>query len=395
MLPHLLLAATLTAFLPAAFASNACTDACLRLVQEGYAFAAKGQYREARDRFDAARVAAPQAALPMAAAAGLFQDLSTRVAPDQAAQLRDTARGLANRALQLDADDALAHEALRKLDADGPSPLRAANPAAAKVFREAEVLFSERRLDAALAKYQEAMALDPHYSMSWVGAGDCYFLRKQWSEAEAHFRRAADIEPRNSQAWRFLADALVQQDKRQAAEQALLSAIAADPSQFPNWIKLGSLRSAAGLPLKPLRFRRGFTLATGADGKPEVRIEEDLVEQAAPPDMAFRLLLATGEVEARKSNQDKDTGKRHGAFDIELAAWQSALRGIESAYAASGEGLADPALRQMQAFAKDGQLETALLVLLYRQSYRPALEAWLAREPGGLKTFIDRYSLRP
>jgi hypothetical protein len=45
--------------------------------------------------------------------------------------------------------------------------------------------------------------------------------------------------------------------------------------------------------------------------------------------------------------------------------------------------------------ARDGQLEPAILILMFRQSYRPALEAWGAAHPRGVKEFIDRYGLRP
>lgn len=391
MLRPLLLAAACAAILPPAAASNPCDGACRERIREGHAFAAKGQYQEAFGSFEAARLAKPLASPPLAAGALLWQDLSTRVAPDQVAELRGKARAAAHRALALDADDPLAQETLRLLDEDAPSPLRRPNPAAAKVLEEAEVHFTHRRFADALKKYQEAMVLDPQFSLPWVGAGDCYFLQEQWSEAEQYFRRATEIEPRNSQAWRFLSDALVQQNKRKEGEQALQSAIAADPSQLPNWSKLAMLRAAAGLPLKPLRLRRGVSLSRGADGKDQIAIEEDLAQQSTSPDLAFRVALALGEVEARSTDKDRS----RAPFDIELAAWRYALRVIEQANAASGESLRDPALRQMQAFAKDGQLEPALLMLTYRQSYRPALEAWLARDPRGLKEFIDRYGVRP
>jgi len=61
----------------------------------------------------------------------------------------------------------------------------------------------------------------------------------------------------------------------------------------------------------------------------------------------------------------------------------------------AGKDPSDPALLRMQVFARDGQLEPAILLLLFRQAYRPSLEAWLAAHPGGVKTFIDRYGLQP
>ena len=57
--------------------------------------------------------------------------------------------------------------------------------------------------------------------------------------------------------------------------------------------------------------------------------------------------------------------------------------------------MSDPALLAMQGLARDGQLEPAIFVLLYKESYRPEYERWLAAHPGGVKAFIDRYGLRP
>jgi tetratricopeptide (TPR) repeat protein len=390
MRTHLLLSLILATALPA-FAADRCNDLCLKHFHEGQALAAKGKVKEAFDSFEAARAASPQASLPWSAAASLFQTLSEGAAPDDVEKLRKEARSAANRALALNPDDPLAQEALRHLDADAPSPLRMRNPAAAKVLDEAEVFFTERRLPEALAKYREAMVLDPQISMPWVGAGDCYFLQKQWKQAEEMFRRATEIEPRNSQAWRFLADALVQQDKRGEGERALLSAIAADPAQLPNWGKLAQLRADAGLPLKPLKLYRGVHVVLDKDGKYEVQMEQQVADRSGTPDSSFRLALALAETSARI----EDKTRSRTPFDIELEAWRGAFRIIDEANAASGESLTDPALRQMQQFAKDGQLEAAILMLLYRQSYRPALDAWLAREPGGVKQFTDRYGIRP
>jgi tetratricopeptide (TPR) repeat protein len=206
-----------------------CNHLCMKRVQDSHALAAKGQYREALDLLESARKDAPQASAPLSTTAFMLRDLSTRVAPEQVQELRKNARGLARRALELDPDDALAQEALRYLDNEGLSALRQLSPAATKAWEEAERLFTDRRYTEALAKFREATTLDPASSLPLVGAGDCYFAQQQWGEAERLFRAAVEREPRNAQAWRFLSDALAQQDKWKAAEAALLSGIAADP----------------------------------------------------------------------------------------------------------------------------------------------------------------------
>jgi tetratricopeptide (TPR) repeat protein len=378
---------------PAAFAADyaslGCNDACQRMIVEAQALEGQGKYQAALEKYRAAQKAEPQASLPVSMEAGLVQQLSAKVAPDKAAQWREAARGLANRALALKPDDPIARETLRRLDDDGPSPLHVANPEAAALMAEAEAQFAQRHFREALEKYQAAMKADPQYSGAWIGAADCYFMQKDWPQAETLFRRAAAIEPHNSQAWRYLADTLFNQGKFDAAEAALMSAIVADPSQHPNWIKLASVRAQQGLPLKQLGLKRGVRVVPKDDGKYEVNIDEPADKKADMPDVGVRLMLGAVEANMRKAN------KGATPYEIELEAWRQAMQVADELKTNTGKDLGDPALRQIQALARAGQLEPAILILMFRQAYRPALDAWVAAHPGGVKAFIDRFGLRP
>jgi tetratricopeptide (TPR) repeat protein len=376
---------------PTVSAQDLCGDACRRMLNAAHALEGQGKYQEALEQYRAAEKAEPLASLPFASEAGLILHLSAHVKPDQTEAWRAAARAKANQALKLWANDPVAQEVLRQMDDDGPSPLHQPNPDAARLSAEAEVQFAQQHYEQALPKYQAAAQADPRYSAALVGAGDCYFAQKDWARAETLFRRATEIEPLNSQAWRYLADTLVIQDQRAAAEAALLSAIAADPSQGPNWGKLASLRAHAGKPLRPLAFKRGVHLTQDADGKFKVAIDESVASKTAAPDLAVRMMLGAGEANIRKA----DTARAKSPYEIELETWRLALKVADELKANSGKALSDPALLRIQALARDGQLEPAILILMFRQSYRPALEAWLAAHPDGVKAFVERYSLAP
>jgi tetratricopeptide (TPR) repeat protein len=374
---------------PAAVAGVTCGEPCQRMMQEAQALEGQGKYQEALDKYKAAQKADPQASLPIAMEASLLLRLADGVPAEKTAQWRDAARATANRALAVASDDPVAHETLRMLDADAPSPLHAANPEAAAFVGEAESQFAQRHYAEALKKYEAAMKADPQLSYAWVGAGDCYFAQHDWQRAEAMFRRATEIEPRNSQAWRYLADTLFNLGKLDAVEPVLLSAIVADPSQRPNWIKLAWVRRQQSLPMKALALRRGVQVKANADGKYTVNIDETDLKHAETPDSAVRLMLGIGEVNMRQAN------KAATPYEIELEAWRGAMKVADELKASTGKGLSDPALLQIQALARDGQLEPAILLLMFRQSYRPALDAWLAAHPRGAREFIDRYGLSP
>lgn len=368
----------------------ACGGACARLLDEGMALSAQGKLADALAKFKEASAAAPTASPPLSAAAHVYTMALPKVKPEQVDVIRKQAEGLARAALKLAPGDPVAQEVLRTLADATPSPLHRANAAAETVLLEAELLFSRRQYPQALEKYEQAMRLDPQHAGAWVGAGDCWFMQQQWDKAEAMFRRATAIEPRNGQAWRFLADALFHQRRIADAEAALLSGIAADPSQLPSWTKLASVRSQAGLPLKPLGLRRP-AVRIGADGKAVIEIDEALQKTDTTFDGAMRLGLAAGEATARTAT----AGPRQSPFEIELAAWKLAFTAADEMSEKSGEKPTDPALLAMQRMQRDGQLEPAVFVLLYREAYRPEYERWLAAHPGGVKAFIDRYGLRP
>lgn len=374
----------------AAPAATACDAACQAMVREAGVLQAQGKYEPALAKLQAAASAAPQASLPLGATAYVLYQAAA-VNPAQAGALRDRARVQAQAALRLNGDDPLAQETLRMLDAVGPSPLHAPNPAAAKSLADGEALFTQGRYDDALARYQEAMRLDPQASAAWVAAGDCWFMRKDWAQAAALFRKATEIEPRNAQAWRFLSDALMAQGDRGGAERALESGIAADPAQLPDWSKLAQLRQQEGKPLKPLHLQRGTRVSTDADGKVKLEVDADLQKRSTVADNGMR--LAVGVMEAKACTAD--TQHKRSAYDIEMEAWRGALQSIDEITAKGGEAPSDPALVQMRTFARDGQLEPAVLLLLYRESYRPALEAWVGAHPDGVRTFIERYGMRP
>jgi len=375
---------------PSAHADIGCGQPCRGLVLEAQALEGSARYQEALTKYKAAEQADPTASIPLSLAAGLVLKLSTVAPQDKAPQLRDMARALAERAMLLATDDPVAQEVLRMLDDPAPPPLHQPNARAAKLMAEGEAAFARQDIKVALSKYEATMLADPQYSSAWVAAGNCRYAQRDWKGAEALFRQATLIEPHNAQAWRYLSDALFYQDKRGAAEAMLYKAIEADPSQRPNWSKLARYRAGAGLPLKALGLRRGVRVAENADGKYVISLDSQ-TEAEKTPDHAFRLALGMTEVALR--TQDKD--KRKSAFEIELEAWRLALKIADEAEANSGAGILDPGLLQVRALAREGQLEPAILLLMFRQAYRPALQAWMAANPGGVKYFIDRYGVMP
>ncbi|MYM22953.1 tetratricopeptide repeat protein [Duganella sp. FT135W] len=365
---------------------NAEADA---LIQQGHHFQAQGKYKEAFEKFSAASQADPASSLPVSSIAGMLLRMSQQAQGDDAAKLRQQSEGLARQALQKHAGDVVAMEVLRELSDDKPLPLHEPTPEAAAALHEGELLFTQRKLDEALAHYERAAALDPKYSVAWIYAGDCFYFQKKYAEAEQRFRKGVEAEPLNSQGWRFLADALVSQDKPGPAEGALMNGIAAQPSQMPNWVKLNQLRTNSGFPLTPLNLvRKAKGELDPVTRQLNITMDPSLnsPDGSKQPDGAIWLLLAT---------QQALADKKAAPFAQELAAWRTAMKAVDEVSAKSGGALQDPALKTLHMLAKADQLEPALLLLQYKESWRAEFEAWKKAHPEGVRTFIDAYQLRP
>jgi len=379
-----------------AFAAILPNEAAQPLVQEGSVLAAQGKYQEALNKFSAAAKADPTASTPLSRIAHLLWSASISASGDNAAKLRQQAEGAARQALTLEPQDPLAQEVLRGLSDDRVASLRQPSADTLKLVQEGEVLFEGRKLDEARAKYQQAAKMDPQYSPALIFIGDIYYVQENMPEAEAWFRKAAELEPLNGQAWRFLSDALAKQGKHAAAEAALLSGIAAQPSQRPNWDKLAALRAANGYPLTSLQMKRKASAVMDPEtGKFTINLDRAFSGPADQKgiDGAVWLMLAATESNLRGKNRaDKVADK---PFAIELASWEGAMKVADELAAKGNPEVTDPNLKTMRMLAKAGQLETALMLLQYKESWRPEFEAWKREHPDGIRKFVDAYGLRP
>ncbi|NVM76790.1 tetratricopeptide (TPR) repeat protein [Duganella sp. SG902] len=360
------------------------------LIHQGHALQTQGKYKEAFEKFSAAAQADPQASLPLSSIAGMLLSMAKQTQEAGALKLRQQAEDMARQALQKHANDPVAMEVLRELADDRPLPLHQPTPEAAAALHEGELLFTQRKLDEALAHYERAAALDPNYSQAWIYAGDCYYFQKKFAEAEQRFRKGVEVEPLNSQGWRFLADALAAQGKPGPAEGALMGGIAAQPSQMPNWVKLNQLRTNSGFPLTPLNLvRKAKGQLDPATRTLNLTVDPSLkgADPARQPDAGLWLALATQQAIEGKAGASP--------FAIELAAWRKALQVADELSAQGGGELQDPALKTMRRLAQADQLEPALLLLQYKESWRAEFEAWKSAHPDGVRKFIDAYQLRP
>lgn len=367
-----------------------------KLVAEGHALQASGQYKEALEKFEAARKLSPDAASPLSSAALLLQNLASGMAADAGAKARQQADGLARAALKLAANDPMAAEVLRMQSDPTPVPAYKPTDAAAQAYAEGEVLFHQGQYEAARQKYRAAQRADPKFSNAWLMEGDTYFVEKNWPAAEMLFQRAAAIDPQNAQAWRFQADALMRLGSRAGAETAALNAVAAQPGQQPSWERLAMISELSKQPYTRLRLeRKAFVSVDPKTGKSAVQMDAEFkgAKPEANTDYAMWLTYAIAQVNARAA-AEKD-GRKLSPYALELAGWSAALKVADELVQAGNPAPASPALQALRKLAAPEQLEAAVLLLMYREAYRPEFEAWKQAHPDGIRAFFTANHLIP
>ena len=102
-----------------------------------------------------------------------------------------------------------------------------------------EAAFVKGDLDAALAAYQRALALDPKLYSAALFAGDMYFKKKEWDRSGEWFAKAIKINPDRETAYRYWGDALMMgQNKRDESRQKFADAVVAEPYNRRAWTGL-------------------------------------------------------------------------------------------------------------------------------------------------------------
>lgn len=362
------------------------------LIEEGFVADNKGLYKQAMEKFKAAALADPQASLPVSVIAQFYFRLGERKQAD-APQLRQQARVQAERALAIESGDRLAHEVLRALDELTPPALHSANAAAATLVEQANLYFDQGKFADAAKKYEAAAQADPLLSTAWTNAGDCYLNLRDFPQAEQRFRQGAALEAINSYAWQALADVLVRQWRPQEAFDAMLSAVAAQPGDGANWDKLAEVAAHQAIVLKSLRWIPKASAAPDpAGGKFKIHYTVD----AGLADVGFWGVIAGFDGLRLQNKGEPALINARPPFKRALAIWGGALRTpSQRALINLRTTPSDQTWLTLQTLQDANQLEPALLLLAFKESYRSELEAWTKANPDGVKNFIKTYGLRP
>jgi tetratricopeptide (TPR) repeat protein len=106
------------------------------------------------------------------------------------------------------------------------------------LMKQGEAVFVKGELDAAIAIYQQALALDPKQYPAALFIGDCYYKKGGHDQAGQWFVRAIEIDPNQETAYRYWGDDLMAQDRFNDAKTKFVQAIVAQPYDRRSWMGL-------------------------------------------------------------------------------------------------------------------------------------------------------------
>jgi tetratricopeptide (TPR) repeat protein len=110
-----------------------------------------------------------------------------------------------------------------------------ANAEADAEMRKGEAAFMKGEMDAALASYERALALDPKLYEAPLFAGDVMLKKGQYEKAGEWYARAIRLDPDREQAYRYWGNVLLKQARLDEARDKYVEAVIASPYEPYTW----------------------------------------------------------------------------------------------------------------------------------------------------------------
>lgn len=371
------------------------------LLHDGNVLWSQQKVNEAFEKFRLAGEADPKASGPWSNAAALYLFVSKHTDAKYAEEYRNMANAFASKALTLFSADPLAQETLRELTTPSANKSQEFDSEAISLFNEGESFFQRSDFRAALKKYELAFAKDATFAKAILYAGDCYFHLGEFNEADLRYHKALDIDPQNYQAWRFLAHAQFKLGHApEVIKLSLLKSIEIQPNYIPAWDWYAALSEADGVPLQTLdikRLAKAKVAQNGAEKSYTVEVDSSVNQVEKDSDsttwlhygIAKATLLAGGTIN-EEAQRNLNSDGYLSAFESELLAWKEVFSAKEKSLP-----LKSPLLKQIRQFVIDNEIEAAIFVFFFEESFRADFEKWKKAHPTGIQKFITKYALRP
>lgn len=363
--------------------------------QEAVALFSQGRRLEALPALEELVEKHPQdAELLVDLAASLIDHAATLPDSAAAAQERFRARDLLQKAWELGSASALAEnlrQLLRDLPANGVIGF-SENPAVEEAMQAGEAAFARRDFDAALTSYAKALELEPTNSSAALFTANAYDRLNDFTHASEWYERTMRLNPDVETAFRYYADMLARQGDMASARRMLIRAAVAEPYNRIVWREIrawalinNTAFKVVYLPI-PAVAKNGS--ATAARGQPP---------QLLAAWQAYHSVIADWRTGGRFARQFPQEAYRHSLAEESeaLTAAANVLGTVrddrESADLVSGDTVPGLLLRLHEA----GLIDAYVLFSLGDDGIARDYKAYRAANRGKLEDYLDRFVMPP
>ena len=265
------------------------------------------------------------------------------------------------------------------------------NAQANKLMEEAEGFYTTGKLDEALAKYQQALKLDPQIYEAALFSGDVYLHRKDYQNAETWYQKAIAIDPDRETAYRYSATPLMKQGKTDLARDRYIEAYITEPYNRFTVAGLQGWAQVTKTELHDLEISIPAEVVYDDAGNPTINLDPQAMV-GGKSDGSFA--WAAYELERLQWHKNKffatfpDEEIYRHSLPEEAAALRAVLKVAEEEKIV---GQLEPNLAKLKKLTDDGLLESFILLSLTNEGIAQDHAPYLQKHRALLRKFVVDY----
>jgi tetratricopeptide (TPR) repeat protein len=260
-------------------------------------------------------------------------------------------------------------------------------------MQQGEAAFAKGDMDAAIAAYARALALDPHQYDAALFTGDVYFKKKDHEQADKWFARAVQIDPNRETAYRYWGDDLVAQGRTSEAKEQFIGAVVANPYDQRSWMGLSQWAKAQKMILANPRIISPNQIEDKDKGHTNITIDPSTLQPNAKKDgtdawFSYTLFRAVWHGEKFQKEFPAEKEYRH-SLPEEVDGFQAVVDRVKEGLKKKEIQQLDPALAILVKLSDAGLLEPYVLISrpdkgisldypAYRDAHREKVRQYIA-----------------
>jgi tetratricopeptide (TPR) repeat protein len=324
---------------------------------------------------------------------------ATLTDPAERKRVRAHARKLAEEAKAAGDDSNLLKVVLSVPEDGGEMAAFSATAEVQAVMQQGEAAFVKGDMDAAIAAYAQALALDPHQYDAALFTGDVYFKQKKHEEADKWFAKAVEIDPNRETAYRYWGDDLMDQSRASEAREQFISAVVADPYNQRSWVGLSQWAKHENKTLGAPRIVSPNQIEDKGKGQTNITIDPSTMQPNAKKDgsdawFSYTLFRAAWHGDKFQKEFPNEKEYRH-SLPEEVEGLQAVADRVREGLKKKEIQRLDPALAALVKLSDEGLLESYVLITRADKGISLDYPAYRDAHREKIRQYISEWLIHP